>query len=71
MRNTFGVRRSDRVRNSLIGERCGCEFSLMKLMERKVFKWFGNMERMVNEVFRVCVGDNKGRMRPQRRWIDG
>ena len=45
LKNICGVRRSDRVRKSLIRERFGCEMSKMKRMERKFLKWFGLVMR--------------------------
>ena len=34
-----GIRRVDRVRNSLITERCGSELSVLERMEGNVLKW--------------------------------
>ena len=35
-RNIFGIRRVDRVRNAIIRTRCGCELSVLEIIERKV-----------------------------------
>ena len=45
MYEKYVIRRSDRVGASLIGERRGCESSVMKRLERNALKWFGNMEK--------------------------
>ena len=47
MSNICGVKRVDRVRNSLIRERCGCELNVLEIIERNVFKCFGNLEKLV------------------------
>ena len=49
LRNICGIRRVDRVRNSLIRERSGCELSVLEIIERSVLKWFGHMERLGEE----------------------
>ena len=41
--NIFGIRGVDRVRNSLIRERCWCELSVLERIERNVLKWFGHV----------------------------
>ena len=48
LRNVCGIRRVDRIRNSLIRERC--ELSVLERMEGNVFKWFGHVERMGRKV---------------------
>ena len=40
LRNICDIRRLDRVRNSLIRERCGWELSVLERMERNLLKWF-------------------------------
>ena len=69
LRNIWGIRRVDRVRNSLIRERCGCGLSVMKRIERNVLKAFGHVEsmgeeRLVKRVHRANVEGNSGRRRP-------
>ena len=49
LRNIYGIRRVDRVRNSLITEQWGCELSALERMERNVSIWFGHVERMGEE----------------------
>ena len=73
LKNICGIRRVDRVRNSLIRERCGFELSVLEIIERNVLKWFGHVERMreerlVERVYRDTVAGKRGRGRPQRRW---
>ena len=47
----------DRVRNTIIRGRCGCELSVLERIERNVLKWFGHVEKMGEErlVTRVCI----------------
>ena len=47
LRTMYGIR--NRVRNSLIRERCVCELSELEKIERNVVKLFGNVERMREE----------------------
>ena len=59
------------VKNSLVGERCGCELSvvhniLMKIMERSVLKWFGNEERLVMKIYLATV-ESKRKRKVDRR----
>ena len=49
MRNIVGIRRMDRLRNSLKRERCGCELSLLERIERDALKWLGHNERIGEE----------------------
>ena len=49
LRKVCGIRRVDRVRNSLIRERCGFGLSVLERIERNVLKWFGHVERMGEE----------------------
>ena len=75
LRNICGIRRVDSVRNEIIRERCGCELSVLKRIERNVLKWFGHVERMVEKrlvkrAYQENVEGNRGRGRPQRRWRD-
>ena len=65
----------DRVRKSLIRERCGFTLSVLERIERNVLKWFGLVERieeerLVKRVYRANVEGNRERGRPQRRWRD-
>ena len=58
----------------VIRERCGCELSVMERIERNVLKWFGHVERIMEEmlvksVSGKCEG-NRGKGRWQRRWED-
>ena len=75
LRNICGIRQADKVRNSLIRERCGCELSVLERMERNILKRFGHVEKMgeerlVKRVYQVNVEGNRGRGRPHRRWRD-
>ena len=49
MRNICCIRRIDRVKSSIVRERCGCELSVLERIERNVLKWIGHMERMGEE----------------------
>ena len=60
LRNICGIRRADRVRNSIIRERCGCELSVLEIIESNMLKWFIHVERMgeerlVKSVYRANV----------------
>ena len=46
--NVCGIRRSENVRKSLIRERDGCEFNIVKGVEHNMLKWFG-LERTEEE----------------------
>ena len=75
LRNICGIRRVDRVRNTIIRERCGCELSVLERIERNVLKWFVHVKRMGEErllkrMHQANVESNRGRGRPQRRWRD-
>ena len=50
LRSICGRRVVDRVRNSLIRERCEYELSLLDTVERNVLKWFGHVESIEEEV---------------------
>ena len=52
----------DRVRDSLIRERCGCELSVLERTERNELKWFADIERMGEEglVKRVSISGKCG-----------
>ena len=65
LRNICSISAEDRVRNTIIRERCGCEFSVLERIERNVLKGFGHMERMgeeswlrecIRQIWRVTVG---------------
>ena len=52
----------DRVRKSLIRERCGFTLSVLERIERNVLKWFGLVERieeerLVKRVYRANADD--------------
>ena len=72
LKNICGVRRVDRVRNTLVRERCGCELIVLERIERNVLKWFGHVERMGEERLFKRINEGsveriRGRGRPQRR----
>ena len=65
LRNICGIGRADRLRNSLITERYGCELSVLEIKERKVLKWFRHVERMGKErLVKSEFEGNRGRRRP-------
>ena len=73
MRNICGLRRVNRVRSTIIREKCRCELSVPEGMERSVLKWFGHVERMgeerlVKKVYQANLEGNREKRRPQRRW---
>ena len=73
LRNICGIRRVDRVRNAIIKERCGCEFSVLERIDRNVLRWFGHVERMgeerlVKRVYRANMEGNRGKGELQKRW---
>ena len=73
LRNIFGTRRVDRVRNGIIRENCGCELSVLERIERNVLNWFGHAERMgewkrkgylreyIGQMWRVAGGEGDRR----------
>ena len=72
MRNICGIKRVDRVRNTIIRESCGCELSVLERIVRSVLKWFGDVERMGEETlvkreYRSNIEGNRRRGKPQRR----
>ena len=76
LRSMCRVTKMDRVRNEVVRERVGVTESLSKRVDRKVFKWFGHVERMGGERMtkRVYVSEvegERGRGRPPFRWRDG
>ena len=69
VRNICGIRGVDRVRNTIIRERCRCELSVLERIERNVLKCFkhvGRMgeERLVKRVYQANVEGNRRRGRP-------
>ena len=73
--NICGIRRVDRVRNTIIRERCGCELSVLERIERNVLKWSGSVERMgekrlIKIMYQENMEGNRGRGRPQKGWRD-
>ena len=46
LRSMYGVTRLDRMRNEVVRERVGVPEKLSNRVDRKVFKWFGHVERM-------------------------
>ena len=46
LRTICGIRRMDRVINSLIRENFGCELRILEKLERNLLKWFGHMEKI-------------------------
>ena len=55
IRNICGIRRSDRVRNSVIRERGSCDLIVVKRVERNVLKGFEHVERMEEESKRNVI----------------
>ena len=53
LRSKCGIRRVDRVRNSLIRE--------VERGHRNVVKWFGHVGRLVNRVYYATLVGNRGR----------
>ena len=65
LRNICDTERVDRVRNSLIKERFGCELSVLERTERNMLKWFRHVEKMgearlVKKVYQANVKGNRG-----------
>ena len=53
----------------------GCELSVLEGIKMNVLKWFGQRQRMgeellVERVYRANLVGNRGRRRPQRTWRD-
>ena len=72
LRNICFIRRADRVRNSLMRERCACELSVLERIERNVLKWFGHEERMGEDtlVKRVYRADVEVKWGKAQEWKD-
>ena len=75
LRNICEKRRVERVRNSLITQRCRWRLSVLERIERKVLKWFGLVkrigeERLLKRVYRTNMKGNRARGISQRRWRD-
>ena len=69
MRPMVGVTRCDRVTNDEILKRAGIEETLAEKVDRRVFRWFGHVERMdegrwMRKVKAAIVDGHQGRERP-------
>ena len=73
LRKMCDIRRMDRVRNSLIRKRCGCELSVLERVKKNGMKWLGFVKRMgeenlIKRAYWAVVEGNRERGRPHRRW---
>ena len=76
LRDIANVRRIDRIRNARVREMCGCNASLVGVMEKRILVWFGHMtrmnqERIVKNVLGADIRGGRGVGRPRKRWLDG
>ena len=75
LRGVAGVRRIDRVRNSVIRLGLGVE-PLLQKVSRSQLRWFGHVLRMpsnrlVGQVYLAQPTGRRPRGRPRNRWSDG
>ena len=75
LRSMCGVTLKDRVRNSVIRERCGLKEDIMTRIEKGVLRWFGHVERMddrrlTKKIYKENVSGTAGRGRPRRTFCD-
>ena len=75
LRSMIGVKLSDRVRNSVIRERCGVNEDVVTKIEKGMLRWFGHVEmmndrRMTKQVYMGEVNGSVGRGRPRRTLLD-
>ncbi|KAI5642761.1 hypothetical protein NE865_05287 [Phthorimaea operculella] len=75
LRSMIGVKLSDRIRNSVIRERCGIKEDIVTGIEKEMLRWFGHVERMnerrlTKKVYMASVDGNVGRGRPRRTYMD-
>ncbi|KAJ2951368.1 hypothetical protein O0L34_g13509 [Tuta absoluta] len=74
-RSMIDVKLSDRIRNSVIRERCGIKEDIVTGVEKGMLRWFGHVERMnerrlTKQVYMASVDGNVGRGRPRRTYLD-
>ncbi|KAI5639199.1 reverse transcriptase (RNA-dependent DNA polymerase) domain-containing protein [Phthorimaea operculella] len=75
LRSMIGVKLSDKIRNSVIRERCGIKEDVVTGIEKGMLRWFGHVERMnerrlSKQVYMANVDGNVGRGRPRRTYLD-
>lgn len=75
LRSMCGVKISDRIRNSVIRERCGMKDDVVTLIEKGMLRWFGHVERMdesrlTSQINRASVNGRVGAGRPRRTYQD-
>ena len=75
LRSMSGIKLTDRVRNSVIREKCGLKESIVTRVEKGMLRWFGHVERMdeariCKQIYKGSVLGQVGRGRPRRTYID-
>ena len=60
LRYICGIKRVDRVRNSLIREKRACELNVLESIKRNMLKFFGYVERMGDQRFVKSVSSKFG-----------
>ena len=75
LRSMCGLKLCDRVKNSVIREKCGVKEDVVTKIEKGMLRWFGHVERMderrlTKEIYKARVNGNVGRGRPRRMFLD-
>ena len=75
LRAMEGVRRIDKIRNSVIRDKCNVKESIIEKIQNNRLRWYGHIMRMEDSKLTKTIfqGEVEGRRkqgRPQHRWMD-
>lgn len=75
LRSMCGLTLNDRIRNSVIREKCGLKEDIVTRIEKGMLRWFGHVERMSDsrmtyEIYKASVNGKVERGRPRRTYAD-